>query len=83
MNNFLLISFTIFLGDQKNRLIDTVILSTHNIVFWLRNKKFISATHSYLKAWILSFAFCYCFSAFWYQIQTCMPMMQDIECQYK
>ena len=27
-----------FLGAQKNRLIKTVLLSTHNM-FWLRNKK--------------------------------------------
>ena len=26
-------------GAQKNRLIETVLLSTHNIMFWLRNKK--------------------------------------------
>ena len=41
----LLISFYIniyVLGTQKNRLIETVLLSTHNkYMFWLRNKKII------------------------------------------
>ena len=27
------------LGAQKNRLIETVLLSTHIIMFWMRNKK--------------------------------------------
>ena len=29
------------MGTQKNRLNETVLLSTHNIMFWLRNKKII------------------------------------------
>ena len=33
------------LGAQKNCLIETVLLSTHNM-FWLRNKKIIFCTHS-------------------------------------
>ena len=36
VNIFLSISFNIFLCAQKNRLIETVLLSTHNM-FWLRN----------------------------------------------
>ena len=31
VNIFLLISFSIFLGAQKNHLIEMVLLSTHNI----------------------------------------------------
>ena len=38
VNIFLPISFNICLGAQKNHLIETVLLSTHNM-FWLRNKK--------------------------------------------
>ena len=37
---------------QKNRLCtqdETVLLSIHNILFWLRNKKIISFTQSYLE----------------------------------
>ena len=33
LNNLLPISFNICLGAQKNRLIETVLLSTHNICF--------------------------------------------------
>ena len=33
VNIFLPLSFNIFLGAQKNRLIETVLLSTHNICF--------------------------------------------------
>ena len=33
VNFFLPIIFSIFLGAQKNRLIETVLLSTHNICF--------------------------------------------------
>ena len=38
VNIFLPISLNVCLGAQKNRLIETVLLSTHNM-FWLRNKK--------------------------------------------
>ena len=38
-NHFLSPKFKHVLGAQKNRLIETVLLSTHNICFWLRNKK--------------------------------------------
>ena len=38
-NIFLPTSFNICLGAQKNHLIETVILSTHNIRSWLRNKQ--------------------------------------------
>ena len=45
-------SFNICLGAQKNGLIETVLLSTQNIIMlWLRNKKKIFlVTHSYLEA---------------------------------
>ena len=33
VNIFFPISFTIYFGPQKNRLIETVLLSTHNICF--------------------------------------------------
>ena len=38
---FLPIISSIYLDAQKNRLTETVLLSTHNIrnMFWLRNKK--------------------------------------------
>ena len=39
MNIFLPISLTYVLGAQKNRFIEMGLLSTHNIFFWLRNKK--------------------------------------------
>ena len=40
------------LGAQKNRLIETVLLSTHNIWFgWELRKLFFFGTHSYLKSW--------------------------------
>ena len=38
------------LGAQKNRLIDTVVLNTHNICFGLEIKR-KSVTNSYLWAW--------------------------------
>ena len=40
-----------FLGAQKNRLIETVLLSTHNICFGLEIRKLIFGTHSKLKSW--------------------------------
>ena len=38
MNIFCLLTLTCVVSAQKNRLIETVLLSTHNM-FWLRNKK--------------------------------------------
>ena len=38
-NHFLSPKFKHVLGAQKNGLIETVLLSTHNICFWLRNTK--------------------------------------------
>ena len=35
------------MGAQKNRLIETVLLSTHNILFWLRNKNIINLFFCY------------------------------------
>ena len=40
------------LGAQKNRLIETVLLSTHNICFGREIKKTFFNTHSYLEAYI-------------------------------
>ena len=34
------------MGAQKNSLIEMVLLSTHNIMFWLRNKKIIFLVHT-------------------------------------
>ena len=45
------------MGAQKNRLIETVLLSTHNIRFWLRNKKIFvtySLTKSCMSAWAIN-----------------------------
>ena len=39
VNIFLSIIFSICFGCSKKRRIVTVLLSTHNICFWLRNKK--------------------------------------------
>ena len=36
-------------GAQKNRLIETVLLSIRQHMFWLRNKKIIFNSHSYLE----------------------------------
>ena len=40
VNIFLSISFNICLGTQKNHIIKRVLLSTHNIMLWLRNENF-------------------------------------------
>ena len=40
---------TFVLGAQKNRLIETVLLSTHNIYFGLELRKLFLITHSYLQ----------------------------------
>ena len=56
VNNFSSISFNIFLGS-KNRLIEAVLLSTHNM-FWLRNNKMnYFGTHYYLKSCIFYICF--------------------------
>ena len=47
LNTFLFISCNICLGAQKNCLIETILLSAHNICFWFRKKKII---HYYLEA---------------------------------
>ena len=39
VNKFYPSTLKYVLGAQKNRLIETVLLSTHNICFGLRNKK--------------------------------------------
>ena len=38
------------LGAQKNRLIEAVVLSTHNICFGLEIRNYFSVTHSELKS---------------------------------
>ena len=48
VNIFLLISFNMCFGDQKNRLIETVLLSTHNICFVWEIRKLFLIQHSYL-----------------------------------
>ena len=48
---------TCVLGAKNNRLIETVILSTHNICFGGESKDYILITHTYLMAWI---AVCFC-----------------------
>ena len=45
VNLFLPTNFNIVLGAKKNRLIETVLLSTHNM-FWMRNKKISFSEHS-------------------------------------
>ena len=45
VNIFLPIILAYVLGAQKNRLIETVLLSTHNM-FWMRNKKNIFLLHT-------------------------------------
>ena len=49
--------YTFVLGSQKNCLIDTVLLSTHNICFgWETRKLIFDYTLFYLEAWkILTF----------------------------
>ena len=43
------------MGAQKNSLIETVLLSTNNIMFgWELRKLFFYGTHSELKAWVYS-----------------------------
>ena len=42
------------LGAQKKRLIEMVLLSTHNICFDSKIRKLFSITHSYLGACILT-----------------------------
>ena len=49
VNNFLPTSYNV-LGTQNNRLIETVILSTHNICFGWEIRKIIFNMHSYLWA---------------------------------
>ena len=44
-------------GAQNNCLIETVILSTHNICFGWESKDYFLITHTYLMAWI---AVCFC-----------------------
>ena len=46
VNIFLSISFNIFFGSQKNRLIETVLLSTHNICFGWRIRNLFFGMHS-------------------------------------
>ena len=45
------------LGAQKNLLIETALLSTHNICFVEKLDKYFSVTHSYLGAWCISLWF--------------------------
>ena len=47
---FLPISLNICFGAQKNRLIDTVLLSIHNICLVEKQEKQFSGTHSYPRA---------------------------------
>ena len=42
---------TFVLGAQKNRLIETVLLSTHNICYSCEIRKLFFITHFYLDAW--------------------------------
>ena len=42
---FLTHQFQHILCAQKNRLIETVLLSTHNIMFWFRNKEISFLLH--------------------------------------
>ena len=46
VNNFLPIILAYVLCAQRNRLIETVLLSTHNKMFWFRNKKIIFLLHT-------------------------------------
>ena len=55
MNILLSVSFNMCFGAQKNSLIETVLLSTHNIRFGREKRKLVFLIiHSYLEA-------CYCY----------------------
>ena len=52
MQLFFLVLTYICFGAQKNRLIETILLSTHNIIgFGWEKRKTFSVMHSYLGAW--------------------------------
>ena len=52
-------------GCSKNRLFETVLLSTHNICFGLEIRKSFSVTHSYLGAWKICFWPCSLAYQYW------------------
>ena len=52
------LDLTFVLDAQKNRLIQTILLSTHNICFAGEIRKLIFTMHSYLEAWTLIIPFC-------------------------